>query len=203
MQLTRKSARTLAAAVLAALVLAAPAPASAQTGVDLNPPPSPSAPASPAELISKFLGTAIPNTNFIATASRMASAYAGNSKLRALAVDLAKTQTSIANSLAAWVNVSGPVVTRQSPAAGLGGAGSAKIKAPGLLPAQVSNLQRLSTLRGSSFDSLYVSTLMETLVQLQMLYRDTALTDVDPGLYAIATRELPKVEETISKLSAL
>jgi hypothetical protein len=41
------------------------------------------------------------------------------------------------------------------------------------------------------------------LVQLQLLYRDFSLTDADPGLKAIAVRELPKVEQTISALDAL
>jgi hypothetical protein len=60
-------------------------------------------------------------------------------------------------------------------------------------------LRRLSASQGRDFDSLYVSTLTEALVQLQTLY----LTDADPGLKAIAVRELPKVEQTISALDAL
>jgi predicted outer membrane protein len=64
-------------------------------------------------------------------------------------------------------------------------------------------LQRLSASQGRDFDSLYVSTLTEALVQLQTLYRDFSLTDADPGLKAIAVRELPKVEQTISALDAL
>lgn len=197
MLVTRKLALKLVAA------LAVTCPAAAQTGVDITPPPAPAAPASPVALVTKFVSTAIPNTNYIATASRMASAYAGNSKLRKLAADIAKAQTSIATSLSAWVNVSGPVVTRRSPSSALGGLGNAKISAPGLLPAQVGNLQKLSTLRGSSFDSLYVSTLMESLTQLEILYREIALTDADPGLKEIAARELPKVVETISMLNEL
>jgi hypothetical protein len=43
----------------------------------------------------------------------------------------------------------------------------------------------------------------EALVQLQTLYRDFAHTGADPGLQAIAARELPKVEQTISALGAL
>jgi hypothetical protein len=41
------------------------------------------------------------------------------------------------------------------------------------------------------------------LVQLQTLYRDFSLTDADPGLKAIAVRELLKAEQTISALDAL
>lgn len=194
-------ARALMAKALAALVLAAPA--AAQTGVDANPPPVSSGTSSPSELTARFVASAIPNANFIAAASRMASAYSRNGKLRDLAGELAKDQTTVANSLTAWVNVSGPVVTRRSPYTGQIGSSTAKLRAPQLLPSQVSNLQRLSTSRGRGFDSIYVSTLMEALVQLQTLYRDFAQTGADPGLQAIAVRELPKVEQTISALDAL
>jgi predicted outer membrane protein len=190
----------LLAKALAALVLAAPA--AAQTGVDANPPPVSSGTSSPSELTAHFVASAIPNANFIAAASRMASAYARNGKLRDLAGELAKDQTTAANSLAAWVNVNGPVVTLRSPYTGKIGPGAAKLSAPQLLPPQVSNLQRLSAARGRDFDSLYVSTLTEALVQLQTLYRDFAQTGADPGLQAIAARELPKVEQTISALDA-
>jgi multidrug efflux pump subunit AcrA (membrane-fusion protein) len=64
-------------------------------------------------------------------------------------------------------------------------------------------LQRLSASQGRVFDSLYISTLTEALAQLQTLYRDFSLTGADPGLQAIAVRELPKVEQTISALDAL
>jgi predicted outer membrane protein len=190
----------LLAKALAALVLAAPA--AAQTGVDANPPPVSSGTSSPSELTAHFVASAIPNANFIAAASRMASAYARNGKLRDLAGELAKDQTTAANSLAAWVNVNGPVVTLRSPYTGKIGPGAAKLSAPQLLPPQVSNLQRLSAARGRDFDSLYVSTLTEALVQLQTLYRDFAQTGADPGLQAIAARELPKIEQTISALDA-
>jgi hypothetical protein len=43
----------------------------------------------------------------------------------------------------------------------------------------------------------------EALVQPQTLYRDFSLIDADPGLKAIAVRELPKIEQTISALHAL
>ena len=193
-------ARVLIAKSLAALVLAAPA--AAQAGVDANPPPVSSGTSSPSELTARFMASAIPNANFIAAASRMASANSPNGKIRKFAEALAKDQTAVANSLVAWVNVNGPVVTRRSPYTGRIGGGTDKLSAPQLLPSQVSNLQRLSASQGSDFDGLYVSTLREALVQLQTLYRDFAQTNADPGLQAIADRELPKVEQTISALDA-
>jgi predicted outer membrane protein len=189
------------AKALAALVLAAPA--AAQTGVDGNPPAASPAPSSPSELIARFVASAIPNANFIAAASRMASANSSNGKIRKFAEALAKDQTAVANSLEAWVNVNGPVVTLRSPYTGKIGPGAPKLSAPQFLPPQRTNLQRLSASQGRGFDSLYVSTLTEALVQLQTLYRDFSVTDADPGLKAIAVRELPKVEQTISALDAL
>jgi predicted outer membrane protein len=194
-------ARALMAKALAALVLAAPA--AAQTGGDANPPPVSSGTSSSSNLTARFVASAIPTTNFIAAASRMASANSHDGKIRKFAEALAKDQTAVANSLDAWVNVNGPVVTLRSPYTGKIGPGAAKLSAPQLLPPQRSNLQRLSASQGRDFDSLYVSTLMEALVQLQTLYRDFAQTGADPGLQAIAARELPKVEQTISALRAL
>jgi predicted outer membrane protein len=194
-------ARALIANALAALVLAAPA--AAQTGVDANRPPAASGTPSSSELTARFVASAIPTTNFIAAASRMASGDSRNDKIRKFAEALAKDQTAVANSLDAWVNVNGPVVTLRSPYTGKIGPGAAKLSAPQLLPPQRSNLRRLAASDGRDFDSLYVSTLTEALVQLQTLYRDFSLTDADPGLKAIAVRELPKVEQTISALRAL
>ena len=195
------SARALMTEALAALVLAAPA--AAQTGVASNPPPVSSGTASSSELTARFVASAIPTTNFIAAASRLASAYSRNDKVRKFAEALAKDQTAVANSLDAWVNVNGPVVTLRSPYTGKIGPGAAKLSAPQLLPLQRSDLQRLSASQGRDFDPLYVSTLTDALVQLQTLYRDFSLTDADPGLKVIAVRELPKVEQTISALRAL
>jgi predicted outer membrane protein len=183
-------------------------PAAAQTGDAANPPPA-SAPApalsgpSSSELMAHFVANAIPTANFIGTAGRLAIAYSHNGKIQKLAQELAKNQTAVANSLSAWVNVNGPVVTLRSPYTGQIGRGAAKLAAPNLLPSQVSNLQRLSVAQGSNFDSLFVSTEMEALVQLQTLYRDFIQNGTDPGLHAIATRELPKVEQTISALEGL
>jgi predicted outer membrane protein len=202
----RLSARPIAAKAMAAMMAATPA--AAQKGVEANPSPAftpapaPSGPSS-SELMAHFVATAIPTANFIGTASRLAIAYSHNSKIQKLAEELAKNQTAVANSLSAWVNVNGPVVTLRSPYTGKIGPGAAKLAAPNLLPSQVSNLQRLSAAQGSNFDSLFVSTGMEALVQLKTLYSDFILNGTDPGLHAIATRELPKVEQTISALEAL
>jgi predicted outer membrane protein len=62
--------------------------------------------------MARFVASAIPNANFIAAASRMASTNSHNDKIRKFAEALAKDQTAVANSLEAWVNVNGPVVTR-------------------------------------------------------------------------------------------
>jgi hypothetical protein len=68
---------------------------------------------------------------------------------------------------------------------------------------QMSLLQQLSQLRGQNFDSLYASSVKETLAQLQTLFRDFGEGGGDAGLRAIAKWELPKLEETISALNAM
>lgn len=201
-----KRARAIVAGAF--VTLTAAVSAAAQTGGEAAPPPAASSsPAPPSvsasELMSHFVATAIPTTNFIATASRMAVSKSHNAKVQKFAAALATDQTALANSLAGWVNVNGPVVTLRSPYTGQIGPGAAKLKAPNLLPAQVTNLQRLSASNGHDFDARFVSAQMEALVQLQTLYRDFIQNGTDPGLHAIATRELPKVEQTISALDSL
>ena len=153
--------------------------------------------------MAHFVASTIPTANFLATACRLAISNSHNTKIQKFAEALAKDQTTVANSLAAWVNVNGPVVNLRSPYTGQIGPGAARLSAPNLLPAQVSNLKRLSASQGSGFDKLFVSTQMEALVQLQILYRDFLQNGTDPGLRAIATRELPKLEQTISELDKL
>jgi predicted outer membrane protein len=194
-----KSAPVWATRALALLALAATA--AAQTGTSTEPPPAAPAAVSPAEQIARFLDTAIPNTNFIASASRMATAYARDRKLRDIALGLAKDQASVANSLTAQVNVIGPIIARRSPSAG--GPGAPNVSAPQLLPAQASTLRQLSRLRGPGFDALYVSSVKESLGQLQTLYRDFGEAGGDAELRSIAKRELPKLEQTISALNGM
>lgn len=180
--------------LVAGAVVASPAAAE-------QPPPLAPAARPPDDKIPHFLGAAIPGTNFIASASRMAVVYAQSSKLRDIARDLAKDQTAAANSLASWVNVSGPVVTRQFPYSGRSSA--AKVTAPRLLPAQVNDLRQLSQLRGKSFDEFYLSRIKETLGQLGADYAEFGKSGQDAGLKAIAQQQLPKVEKTISALDAM
>lgn len=204
----RLSASVFAVQALAAV--AAAMPAAAQTGDPATPPPAASPSPAPApsgsslsELMAQFVASTIPTANFLATASRLAISNSHNTKIQKFAEALAKDQTAVANSLAAWVNVNGPVVSLRSPYTGQIGPGAARLRAPNLLPSQVSNLKRLSASQGSSFDKLFVSTQMEALVQFQILYRDFLQNGTDPGLRAIATRELPKLEQTISALDKL
>jgi predicted outer membrane protein len=199
-----KPAGALVAGTLAALSAVLSATAQTGGGGEAAPssPPPPQA-VSASELTSHFVATAVPTTNFIATASRMAISKSRNAKIQQFAGPLAKDQSAIANSLSAWVNVNGPVVTLRSPYTGQIGVGAPKLKAPNLLPAQVASLQRLSASSSHDFDALFVSAQMEALVQLQILYRDFIQNGTDPGLHAIAERELPKVEQTISALDSL
>jgi predicted outer membrane protein len=202
-----KHLSTLLFAATALAAAAVGAPGAAQTGPDPAPPPaaSPAPPSGPSssEVMAHFVASAIPTVNFIATASRLAISNSPNSKIQKFAETLANDQAKVANSLAAWVNVNNTVVTLINPYTGKVGPGAPRLSAPNLLPSQVSDLRRLSASQGRSFDTLYVSTLVGALVQLQVLYRDFLQDGTDPGLRAIASRELPKLEQTISALDKL
>lgn len=192
-----------AAKALAAVM--AVVPAAAQTGAAPSPPatatPSPGSPSS-SELVARFVTSVMPTANFVATASRLAISKSSNGKIQKIAETLAKDQSTITRSLSAWVNVTGPVVTRNPHTAGESGP-AARISAPNFLPFQADNLQRLSAAQGKNFDKLFVSTQMEALVQLQTLYRDFIQNGTDPGLLVLAKGALPKVEQSISALDVL
>jgi predicted outer membrane protein len=72
-----------------------------------------------------------------------------------------------------------------------------------LLPSDRDDLSRLSGLSGRRFDALYRSTQSDSLHQLATLYRDYIQSGDDPGLRAIAVRELPKVQRRLTELHTL
>jgi len=200
--------RLVAALVLSIwtnLILASPT--LAQRGGTDQTPPSSSAPeaARPtsADAMAHLVSNAIPTTYFITTASRMAMGKTHNGKLLKLAETLVKEQTPAGASLAPFVNVNNAVVTLRSPFTGKVGPGARRLAAPNLLPSQAADLRTLSSAQNGKFDDLYVSTVMAALVQLQALYRDYSLAGTDEDLKAIVTRELPKVEQSLSAFEAL
>ncbi len=69
-----------------------------------------------------------------------------------------------------------------------------------LLPAGAKDLSRLKDMNGRRFDALYRSTQLDSLRQLSMLYRDYAANGEDPSLRALASRELPRVNDRIVEL---
>ncbi|WOJ89027.1 DUF4142 domain-containing protein [Methylocapsa polymorpha] len=182
---------------IAALIAA---PANAQTAGQANA-PTDAAQASPAgqEPVAHFLASAIPNANFLAQTSRMAIGRSKNGKIRDFAQQIAKTQTAAANSLTAWVNTSGPVVTSRSTFSG----STARVSAPRLLQSQADLLQRLSILQGRDFDALYISSQKDALQQLANSYQGYIDNGGDPGLHAIAVRELENLMTALTRLDAL
>jgi len=186
---------------MAALIATmASAPTNGQTAGQANAPPD-SAQATPAghESMAQFLANVIPNANFLAQTSRMSIGRSKNGKIRDFAQQIAKTQTAAANSLTAWVNTSGPVVTSRSTFSG----STARVSAPRLLQSQADLLQRLSILQGRDFDALYISSQRDALQQLTNIYQNYADSDGDPGLHAIAIRELANLKTALSRLDAL
>lgn len=126
--------------------------------------------------------------------------HSNNGKIRDLAQEVAKEETTVGNFLAHWVHMGGPVVTDHfSSSLHL----AVRLKAPKMLPEQAGFLQRLSTLQGRDFDAMYVSVEKEALQHLAAVYQDYALHGDDPSLQAIAARELPEVKQLIAALGGL
>lgn len=196
----RKGMSTSLFAIAASIAATASAPSCAQTADELSSPPA-SVQAKPAgqESSAGFLANAIPDAHFLEQTSRMAIGHSSNGKIREYAQQVAKAQTAAANSLTAWVNTSGPVVTTRSASPG----SKARVSAARLLPAQANVLQRLSTLQGREFDALYISTQRDAFLQLTTIYQDYIEKGDDPGLHAIAVRELAEAMAALSRLDAL
>ncbi len=72
-----------------------------------------------------------------------------------------------------------------------------------LLPSERNDLARLSAANGRNFDALYKATQLDGLRQLATLYRDYSINGDDPALRAMATRELPVVNQRIAELRRL
>lgn len=167
------------------------------------PTPAPAAPAAQ-NPSARFLSDAIPAAHFLEQTSRMAAARTKNSKIRDFAQQTAKAQTAAALSLTAWVNTSGPVVTGRSAIFGQSGASPvSRVTAPRLLQSQADQLQRLSTLQGRDFDAAYISAQRDGLQQLADVYQQYVDKDGDPGLHAIAARELVEVKKAMDLLAGL
>ncbi len=73
----------------------------------------------------------------------------------------------------------------------------------GLLPAGREDLDRLMSLDGRQFASLYRSTQQDSLRQLATLYRDYMTSGDDPALRALASSELPKVRRLLEETDRL
>ena len=174
-----------------------------------------------------FVVNVVPNINFLNDASRIALDHSGSPAIRRFARRVASQQTITGNSMTAWAETNGPMLTGRSayspgiaaPIVGLaalplnvvigagnvvtGGAIVASDSGHALLRSQAADLARLSTLRGAQFDSLYKQTQMDSLQQLATLYRDYAVNGDDPALRALAQSELPKVNARIAELGRI
>ena len=72
-----------------------------------------------------------------------------------------------------------------------------------LLPSEQTDLSRLKSASGRSFDRLYVSTQVDALRQLAILYGDYSRDGDDPALRTLAAGELPKINRRIAELSRI
>ena len=194
--------RASRASSLVILAVIAAAPANAQTAVapDAAPPAGAASAQANWQASAAFVANAFPSIHFLDQTSRMAMSHSNNGKVRDLAQEVAKEETTVGNSLAHWVHKGGSVVPDQfSPNLHL----AVRLKAPKMLPEQAGFLQRLSTLQGRDFDAMCVSIEKEALQHLAAVYQDYALHGDDPSLQAIAARELPEVKRLIVTLGGL
>ncbi|VTZ52040.1 conserved exported hypothetical protein [Methylocella tundrae] len=199
--MSAKGARTRLIAA-SALIAAAVAPLKAQTATAPDAPPIAAGRNLPSSLeqSAAFIGDAFPSIHFLDQASRMAIAHSKNDKIRDFAEHVAQDETSVGNSLMHWVRTGGAgAADETSPSNRL----AIGIKPPRMLASQANFLQHLSGLQGHDFDVMYVSIEKDALQNLASVYELYVRNGLDPGLQAIATRELPEVKHLISVLASL
>ena len=72
-----------------------------------------------------------------------------------------------------------------------------------LPPSGQRDLERLRSMKGRQFDALYRATQNDSLRRLAILYTDYIANGDDPGLRALAQRELPRVDHRLAQLRRL
>lgn len=88
------------------------------------------------------------------------------------------------------IDAAPPLTVTRGPAVGAGE----------MLPSHQENMERLEQLDGLAFDRLYRSTQLDSLHQLQTLYRSYIQNGDDLALRGLAVRELPKINRRIAEL---
>jgi len=224
------TAKPLFVSLVAAGALAAAigGPAYAQTYYDpYAAPAAPYAPVvpgyvAPSNMTLAFIANAMPDVNFLDSASRMAVDKASRPAIRRFAYNLAAQQTIAGNAMTAWAETDGPLMTGRSaydPILGLatlpinvilgvgnaltGGSIVAARDGRALSRSQADDLARLSTAQGRDFDALYVQTQRDALLQLETIYSDYAVRGPDPGLRSLAQTELPEVRRRLADLNRI
>ncbi len=145
------------------------------------------------ESSADFVGDAFPDVHFLNQASRMAIAHATDEKVRDFALRVARDETTTGLSLMQWVHAPRHREAGQSADAAL----AAPFETPRMQPSQLNILQRLSSLQGRDFDVFYVSAEKECLQHLEAIYEDFVQNGADPGLHAMAAKELSEVKQLI------
>lgn len=186
--------------------------------------------ASPAPVVAAsitaedFVATARPTIDFLEISSRIALANSDSGRTRVFARGEIKDQTDARDSFVAWRQAerraiasaaATPSIDGLGPIAGLAtvplSALASLSGSPGFplapLPSAArfraavqQDLARLSALRGSDFDALYLSTQAAALLRLSNAYKDFILNGDDETLRAIAVHALPKVQRRIADL---
>ncbi|ACB93784.1 DUF4142 domain-containing protein [Beijerinckia indica] len=180
---------------------------------------------------ARFINDVLPAAQFLDEASRMALTHSHDQRIRRMARRIAGQQTMATNTMTAFlttgntraaglmtgrsvaVQTGNPTDNPLAPVGGLSNVvtgGALGTQPMGMRPGtfalsthQSEELERLAKLRGPDFDRLYVSTQIDAMRQLAVIYRDYRQNGDNPGLREFAGSALPLLTRTIARLSAL
>ena len=187
---SKLSSALLASLVLAGSVAFAPARAASST-------------------TTTFVTDANPTIDLLDRTSRLAMENSQNARLRSFARSEAAEQTNAANALYDWSQAEAHAAVASSDQAdGVVRTGrSVAIDAPVVaIPEQMpsvnqEDVDRLYGLTGAEFDVAYKAVQVDALRKLSVMYQEYITNSDEPTLKALASRELPKINQRLKELA--
>jgi hypothetical protein len=193
-----KTSSTIAAALVTALSMVSLSNVSAHAASSIT---------------NAFITDVNPNVDLLDRSSRLALDNSQNAKLRAFAKSEARQETLVANAIYDWTQADAhPVAVASNEQAGTGAIltgrsvaiDKPKVAIPEQMPsANQEDIDRLYGLTGGEFDAAYKAVQVTAIKALIVSYQEYITNSDEPALKAIATKELPKLNQRLAELDKI
>jgi predicted outer membrane protein len=164
-------------------------------------------------ITNAFITDVNPNVDLLDRSSRLALDNSQNAKLRAFAKSEARQETLVANAIYDWTQADAhPVAVASNEQAGTGAIltgrsvaiDKPKVAIPEQMPsANQEDIDRLYGLTGGEFDAAYKAVQVTAIKALIVSYQEYITNSDEPALKAIATQELPKLNQRLAELDKI